>query len=215
MIVSSSDSSLSSLDMVSYRASLCVVWVLSAVANADCGLDGDGQSTCPDQATLLQAKAQVDVSDDVIDEVELAPGTDRATTKFLEGVPIYNYHMAHAGSMQPSLLELSQPKQWIIMFPSNFSDAQLNSFCDNPPGNSKCESKGHPDEGGIDFVEFTGTQGELKEVLKKHPSDKPRFVEPDMTVEIDPDMEDEVIGDALVEVGEVPSGLDRIDDATG
>ena len=78
--------------MVSYRASLCVVWVLSAVANADCGLDGDGQSTCPDQATLLQAKVLVDVSADVIDEVELAPGTDRATTKFLEGVPIYKYH---------------------------------------------------------------------------------------------------------------------------
>jgi len=204
--------------MLSYRAFLCVVSVLCAVANADCGLDGDGQSTCPDQATLLQAKVLVDVSDnDVMDEVELAPGTDRTTTKFLEGVPIYNYHMAHPGGMQPSLLELSQPKQWVIMFPDSFSDAQLKDFCDNPPGNSKCESEGHPDEGGLDFVEFTGTEGELKEVLKKHPSEKPRFVEPDMAVGLIPDIEEKDMSDALVEVGvgDVPWGLDRIDDATG
>merc|ERR1712194_692444 len=108
-------------------------------------------------------------------------------------------------------------KQWVIMFPDSFSDAQLKDFCDNPPGNSKCESEGHPDEGGLDFVEFTGTEGELKEVLKKHPSEKPRFVEPDMAVGLIPDIEEKDMSDALVEVGvgDVPWGLDRIDDATG
>jgi len=185
--------------MLSYRTFLCVAWLLSVVAHG------------------------VYVSDDVTDEVELAPGADRATTKFLEGVPIYNYHMAHAGGMQPTLLELSQPKRWVIVFPDSFQDAQLDDFCDNPPGNSKCESKGHPDEGGLDFVEFTGTQGELQEVLKKHPSDKPTFVEPDMPVGLDPDdIPDDPTPapppkETLAEVGgdDVPSGLDRIDDATG
>jgi len=206
--------------MLSYRTFLCVAWLLSAAANTDCGVDADGQSTCTDQSNLLQAKVRVDVSDDVFDEAklaQLAPGADRATTKFIEGVPIYNYHMAHAGGMQPSLLELSQAKRWVIFFPANFPDWQLDDFCYDPPGNSECESKGHPDEGGLDFVEFKGTQGELTEVLKKHPSDTPTFVEPDMPVQLDPDdMVDEHAGGEFVQVSEdVPWGLDRIDDATG
>merc|ERR1719498_9 len=119
--------------------------------------------------------------------------------------------------MHPSALELSEAKKWLINFPDNYGDDKIQDFCANPPGNSKCEYKGHPSEDGLDFAEFTGTKAELDQVLVDHDTLKPDFVEPDTPVTAIPevDQEEDDASPSLMEVGSVPWGLDRIDDKSG
>jgi hypothetical protein len=202
---------------------LLVALLATVHIKADCVMDAEGRSICPDdadEATLLQAKVKVAMRTDVEKEVQLFADADPATTKIIAGVPVYNYHMAHAGGMNPSLLELSQTKPWNIFFDKKMSDADLKKFCDDAPGGAKCKSMGHPSEGGIAFVELDGTEEQLKEALKKHPEVKKDFVEPDLEIKLgDPKEKHEFIKDdgALLEEQQSspPWGLDRIDAATG
>merc|ERR1719393_456629 len=113
---------------------------------------------------------------------------DMATTKVFEGVPVFNYHLANPSGMEPSLIELSEPKKFIINFKGSFTDGDEKAFCANPPGNSLCQPSGSPSEGGIPFVEFTGTEEELKQIIKSHPDLKPDFAEPDAPVSIVPEI---------------------------
>jgi hypothetical protein len=142
---------------------------------------------------------------------------DLATTKIIAGVPIYNYHFANPiGGMNPSALELAQAKTWIINFPDSYSDDDIHAFCSGLTGQSSCDYEGHPSEGGIDFAEFVGTEQELENAIKDHPNLTPKFVEPEMPVSTDPAEADEEENAALLEVaGNIPWGLDRIDDYDG
>jgi serine protease len=149
--------------------------------------------------------------------LELLTEADLATTKIIAGVPVYNYHFANPeGGMNPSAMELAQAKTWVINFPDSYTDGDIHEFCKDPPGNSKCDYEGHPDENGLDFAEFTGTESELELILQGHPSLNPQFIEPDMPVSAIPDEDYEEGGGSFLEDGaNTPWGLDRIDDLAG
>merc|ERR1719359_1781683 len=147
------------------------------------------------------------------------------TTKVLSGVPIYNYHLIHAGGMHPSELELATAKDWLIDFPSKAEDANgwgdadiRDGFCAKAVGNSHCLFQGHPDENGIDFADFHGTETELEATLAQRPQGlaRPKFAEGDQPVTAIPEVpEDDHSGELLIEANPGSWGLDRIDDAVG
>lgn len=109
----------------------------------------------------------------------------------VEPEPSQPKDVIHDGGILPidvSTLELTGKKKWIINFKSTISDGDEKQFCSNPPGSSVCTPSGHPSEGGVPFVEFTGTPSELKQILKQHPDLKPTLVEQDAPVSAVPEM---------------------------
>jgi len=200
----------------------------SVSSGEDCG-----EANCPDQSSLLQGKVKTSIegsssmngvsTDEDFEEdprnVEhfTTLEVDMATTKVLAGVPIYNYHMVHAGGMHPTELELTERKKWIINFPTTYTDAQIRAFCTELPGNSQCVFDGHPSEGGLSFIEFEGTQSELQQAIKAHAESKPTFIEGDQTLTAIPEVHEKDDENLLeMEGSSVASwGLDRIDDRSG
>jgi subtilisin family serine protease len=179
-------------------------------------------SACPDQTTLLQSKVQMHMSDE--DDPSLMEHEHRtsievnlATTKVLGGVPIYNYHLANAGGMNPSLAELFVQKVWIIIFDDSATDDDEAAFCEYlktkfNDANVKCIASGDPDHSGEPYVAVKANEEELKAVLSQH-SHKVKYGEPDGPIGIDdPEPDPSLIED---DATSIPWGLDRIDDATG
>jgi len=177
-------------------------------------------SACPDQTTLLQSKVQMHMFDD--DDPSLMEHEHRtsievnmATTKVLGGVPIYNYHLANAGGMNPSLAELSEQKAWIIIFDDTTTDDDEAKFCadlKNLGTNVQCVDSGDPDNNGEPYVVVRANEAELKSVLSQHFSHV-RYGEPDGPTGIDdPEPDPSLIEE---EATSLPWGLDRIDDPTG
>jgi len=77
--------------------------------------------------------------------------------------------------------------EWIVVAKPQVSDAQLEAMC----GISKngCNLRGHPNEGGVPFLEMRGTEADLAEVLRSAPGDI-EFVELDQTVRAIPELDD-------------------------
>jgi len=181
-----------------------------------------------DSQALLQAKVHVHKEElktiETVDDIDMeamglrAEFLDKATTKIIEGVPVFGYADAY-GSLEPTLLEMTEAKEWILQFPPTTSDAKLKEFCSRAQGNGACVLEGHPDEGGVADVVFKGSHAELQAVLSGF-SPKPQFAEADKPVTIVPevDVHDLTLEEeaALIEghaQGTPASwGLDRIDD---
>merc|ERR1719272_561688 len=146
----------------------------------------------------------------------------------IHGVRVYGYHNAIVAGSSPhekpvALLQHARGEEqaeWILPFPTDFSDEQLHAFCDsiNNTG-AKCDHEGHPTEGGLTMDTFRATKAELGKVLKLHP--ELEWVEADSVIE----MSDEKVGfDDQVGFDDkdrnhedydrsIPWGLDRVDGA--
>jgi len=124
--------------------------------------------------------------------------------KFIAGVPVLNYHLAYAGASSATLTEDMQ-EHWVVSVKSGASDSEIAEMCMTSKG---CESSGHPDEGGVPFLAFHGTESDLENFLSTT-ADKVEFIEPDMPMSI-PDDEDDAPDDDEVHAAAATWGLNRI-----
>merc|ERR1719265_1343402 len=85
-------------------------------------------------------------------------------TKFIAGVPVFQYHRVHEGGMNPTALELKEQKDWLVEFEDTCTDDGLSSFCSSLVGEAHCVLVGHPSEHGLAFVELLASEEELKQL---------------------------------------------------
>jgi subtilisin family serine protease len=127
-------------------------------------------------------------------ESESARG--KSHTTYIAGVPVYNMHKA------------SDPDGWILKFPSNFTDAQLQSICQE----ASCTMMGHPSEGAASIVSIHTTQEALTALLQNHP--EVEYADHDDVISPIPEVTDDSSSSVLDDGSSwsSPWGLDRIDD---
>jgi len=104
------------------------------------------------------------------------------TTKFIAGVPVLNYHTAYEGV--PSLAEGEREGEWVVMLKEGTADSQIQQLC--KATHNGCNLAGH--QGGVPFVEFLGTESDLEAVISTAQG-AVKYVEPDMTVHMIPEIE--------------------------
>merc|ERR1719188_1706851 len=105
-------------------------------------------------------------------------------SKFVAGVPIVNYHLAHGDS----LAETASTKQdWTVVVNPGVTDEQIKILCNI--GN--CKAVGHPSKGGVPYFEVSATEGELEKLMQQS-KDMVKFIEPDSLVSAIPEIEADV-----------------------
>jgi len=102
-------------------------------------------------------------------------------SKFVAGVPILNYHLAHG----QSLAETENRKQdWTVVVHPGVTDEQIANLCKI----GDCKAVGHPSKGGVPYFEVGCTEAELEKLMQQA-KDVAKYVEPDSTVSIEPEIE--------------------------
>jgi len=136
-------------------------------------------SRCLGSAALLVAADGARISRKHHQRNTVKPGA-----KFIAGVPVLNYDQAYEGE---ALVEGAEREgEWVVVVNSGTSDAQIKTMCAAAPHG--CKLTGHPSEGGVPFLEMRGTEGDLEAVVHSA-AGSVKFVEPDQTVYMIPEME--------------------------
>lgn len=102
--------------------------------------------------------------------------------KFIAGVPVLNYGAAFGGE---SLGEFGATEEWNVVMTEGTTDAQIKKVCSFAP--KGCRMVGHPDRGGMPFLEMKGTEKDLEAVIKAG-SGLIKFIEPDTLVYAIPEL---------------------------
>jgi len=105
-----------------------------------------------------------------------------ASSKFIAGVPVLNYDLAYEG--EEALVEGESEGEWILMMTPGTSDSQIETMCQM--ATHGCNLAGHPDEGGVPFLEMRGTEQDLEAVIHTAPG-AVQFIEPDQTISLTPE----------------------------
>jgi len=113
--------------------------------------------------------------------------------KFIAGVPIVNYHAAYGGSSSLSSLEEAREEEWLVSLQPGATDAQIAGLC--KMARNGCKMVGHPDKGGVPFLEMEGTEGDLEAVIKSS-RHLVKFAEPNQPIEMIPEFPEEASDDA-------------------
>jgi len=108
------------------------------------------------------------------------------TTKFIAGVPLLNYQTAFEG--EPILAEGEREGEWVVMLKAGTSDTQIQKLCKAAP--SGCKLAGHST--GVPFLEFRGTEKDVEAVISLAQG-AVRYVEPDQTVHMIPEIESDTV----------------------
>jgi len=137
--------------------------------------------------------------------VTRAASAGTVDAKFIAGVPVLNYHLAYAGASSATLAEDMQEEDWMVSVKPGASDSEIAELCKMAKG---CESSGHPDEGGVPFFSFHGTESDLENFLSTN-AELVEFIEPDLPVSI-PDDEDDGPDDDELHAAAATWGLNRI-----
>jgi len=111
-------------------------------------------------------------------------GGSTQLAKFIAGVPILNYDLTHEASLGELQTETSQ--EWVIMAVPGTTDEQLASMCKQ--NKNGCNLVGHPNKGGVPFVEMTGTEADLEAVIHSAKG-AVKYAEPDSEVHMIPEIE--------------------------
>jgi len=106
--------------------------------------------------------------------------------KFIAGVPVLNYHAAYGGSGSFSSLEESAVEDWIVTLQPGATDAQIAALCQ--VSRQGCKATGHPDKGGVAFLDMKGTERDLEAVIKSNRA-VVKFVEPNQVLYMIPELE--------------------------
>jgi len=112
--------------------------------------------------------------------------TYRANTKFIAGVPVLNYHSAYGGKGSLSALEETREQEWLVTLQPGATDAQIATLCKQ--SRKGCRMRGHPDRGGVAFLDMIGSEKDLESVFKsaRHLI---KFAEPEQDVFAVPELE--------------------------
>jgi len=114
-----------------------------------------------------------------------AEDAEKPNTKFIAGVPVLNYQTAYEG--QEILVQGETEGDWVVMVYPGTTDAQIERICKKATPHG-CKLSGHPSKGGVPFLEMRGTEEDLEAVIHSAPG-VVKFVEPDSTVSMIPEME--------------------------
>lgn len=115
---------------------------------------------------------------------------DGSETKLIAGVTVHNYHLAYGG--KSTLLQMqgelsTSVADWTLMFKRGVTDARIGTLC-KLAGDRKCLMVGHPDRGGVPFLELRGTETDLEDLLLSAAGEV-EFLEPDLQVQLSPEEE--------------------------
>jgi len=113
-----------------------------------------------------------------------ASGATKPSTKFIGDVPVLNYHTAYGG--EEALVEGETEGEWVVMAKPGTTDAQIKSMCAKTAHG--CKLSGNPSAGGVPFLEMRGTEEDLEKIISSAPG-VVKFVEPDQTVSMIPEIE--------------------------
>jgi len=108
--------------------------------------------------------------------------TEIPSSKFIAGVPVFNYHTAYDGDL--SLAEGEREGEWVVMAKPGTSDSQIQKMCET--ARSGCRLAGHA--GGVPFLEMRGTESDLEAVVHSAQG-AVKYVEPDQTVRMIPEIQ--------------------------
>jgi len=115
--------------------------------------------------------------------------TQKPGTKFIAGVPVLNYDQAYEG--ESSLGAAGEREgEWVVVVNPGTTDAQIEAMCES--ATHGCKLTGHPSEGGVPFLEMRGTEEDLEAVISSS-AGSVKFVEPDQTVSMIPEIESDDI----------------------
>ena len=110
-----------------------------------------------------------------------------------------NYGQAYEG--EASLGAAGEKEgEWVVVVTPGTTDAQIKDMCKR--ATHGCKLAGHPSQGGVPFLEMRGTEEDLEAVISSSPGSV-KFVEPDQTVSIIPEI-------ASDEVEAATWGLNRV-----
>lgn len=107
-------------------------------------------------------------------------------TKFIAGVPVVNYRAAYGGQGSLVGLEEREEQEWIVVMQPGTTDAQIQHLCSS--SKKGCKLTGHPDKGGVPFIDILGTEADLEEVIKSADG-AVKLVEPDQPIEMIPELD--------------------------
>lgn len=119
---------------------------------------------------------------------------------FIAGTPVLNYNRAYEG--QANLAEMSEneiaalTQDWLLFMQPGVADVEIDRLCNM----AKCVREGHPEEGGVSYLEVHTTENELASIIHSARG-KVQFVEPNFEVQMIPEMD---------EPESTPWGLDRV-----
>jgi len=114
----------------------------------------------------------------------------RATgSKFIAGVPVLNYDQAFEGEASLGAVE-GREGEWVLVVNPGTTDAQIKAMCASAPHG--CRLAGSPSQGGVPFLEMRGTEEDLEAVIHGSPGSV-KFVEPDQTVSMIPEIESDEV----------------------
>ena len=121
-------------------------------------------------------------------------------TKFIAGVPVFEYHAAYGGKATLGELESEAEEEWVMILEPSTSDAQVQRLCKT--NKNGCKLVGHP-HGGVPFLEMRGTEVDLERAI---------LIGKGVVKFITPDQEDFLIPEIEGEVGVQAAtwGLNRI-----
>jgi len=114
---------------------------------------------------------------------------DVRTPKSIEGVPVLNYHTAYEGESSLGASDGELAGEWVVVVKAGTTDAQMQSLCKTAPNG--CNLVGHPEKGGVPFLEMRGTEKDLAKLVQSA-TGVIDFIEPDQTVHMIPEIESDV-----------------------
>jgi len=113
---------------------------------------------------------------------------DAPKTKFIGGVPVFEYHVAYEARAALGELESEPEQEWILMLAPGTTDADVQSLCKS--SKNGCNLVGHP-TGGVPFLELRGTEADLEQVITSNKA-AVKFVTPDQEDMMIPEIEEDV-----------------------
>jgi len=111
-----------------------------------------------------------------------APGAASTTTAFIAGVPVLNYDTAYGGEPHAQTDE----QEWVVMLRPGTTKPQMQELC-AASARGRCNLLAGA-RGGTPFVELRATEGSLEAALRAAKG-AARYVEPDATVAMIPEIE--------------------------
>lgn len=107
--------------------------------------------------------------------------------KFIAGVPVLNYGLAEiGGALVQDAAGGEAEGNWLVSVKPGTTTADIKALCAKGP--KGCKMAGNPSEGGVPMLAMKGTESELEEMLKAS-NGAAQFVEPDLQVKLNPEIE--------------------------